>query len=444
MNNRRTKAPIWSIKFILFSLLLAFFSVILGLYAGLHLSQWNTLDLLLAIMPQNQILPAENILVIGIDDVKDSKRSDTIMVININKSKHRVGVLSVPRDTYVELPKRGFTKINHAYAYGGVSMVKSAISRFLQIPITYYVVVDVKGVKEIVDRIGGVSVEVKKRLHYIDRAGNLFIDFEPGKQVLDGDQSIAYLRFRHDNQGDIGRIKRQQEFMQAMAQKVITSKQILKLPQLIQDINKYVDTNLNVGQMFNLGLEIKDALQQGHLKVNTIPGSIVLIKGVSYWKVDLPAAVKMINETIHGFNETEIADKSKSTYQTELGTAKKLTMTEVSTFMPKEEISPMIFPEGETIVVEVLNGNGIEGNATRMARYLKSKNIKVPRIGNAAHYKYPQTIIVDWKGKTVEALTLAKALNINPGYIITYYKPKKPLDITLVLGHDWEQLTIDR
>lgn len=429
------------VKFSIISIVVALFSMILGIYMGLYLSQWKIFDLLLTIMPQNQINPSENIMILGLDDVNGSKRSDTIMVININKRKNRVGVLSIPRDTRVELPERGFTKINHAYAYGGTKLVRETVSRFLQIPIQYYVVLDLQGVREIVDQIGGVSIDVEKKMYYVDKAGDLYIDFKPGKQDMTGVEAEAYLRFRNDKQGDIGRIKRQQKFLKSITRKVLLSKQIFKIPQLIKGLSKHVDTNLSAAQIFNLGLELKSAVEEGKLEVNTLPGAIVLINRVSYWKVDLPAAIKMIDETIHGFSHENITYAAETIITTSLGIATKLTMKEVNQLMPKNEIAENIFQDMITVSVEVLNGNGEKGLASRVAGMLKKRGVVVPKTGNGAHFNYPNTVIVDWKGKTVESLTLAKAININPKNIITYYKPLKGLDITIVLGKDWKTIS---
>jgi len=438
-NRRIRKSTI--VKFSLVSIVVALFSMILGVYMGLYLSQWKIFDLLLTIMPQNQINPSENIMVIGLDDVNGSKRSDTIMVININKTKNRIGVLSIPRDTRVELPARGYTKINHAYAYGGTKLVRETVSKFLQIPIQYYAVLDLKGVRKIVDQIGGVDIDVEKDMYYVDKAGDLYIDFKPGKQEMTGKEVEGYLRFRNDKQGDIGRIKRQQKFLKSITSKVLLSKQIFKIPQLIKELSHHVDTNLSATQIFNLGLDLKDAVEEGNLEVNTLPGAIVLINRVSYWKIDLPAAIKMIDETIHGFSHENIVQAETSTVTSNLGLAKKLTMKEVNQLMPKEDVKHNIFQDTITVSVEVLNGNGEKGMASRVARLLKNRGVVVPRTANGAHFNYPNTVIVDWKGMSVESLTLARAINVSPQNIITYYKPKKTLDITIVLGKDWAELS---
>lgn len=427
-------------KFILITTIVTLFSAVIGLYMGIRLSRWSLVDMLISIMPQNQIQPAENILLLGVDNSIDgTRRSDTIMVINLNRSQNRISILSIPRDTRIELPKVGYTKINHAYAIGDYKLVKSTVSRFLQIPIKYYIVVDLQGVKNIVDQIGGVPVDIKNRLYYVDRAGDLYIDFKPGRQILDGKKTIAYLRYRQYKNGDIGRIKKQQEFVKSLADRIISSKQIVKLPKVIGEMSKYVETNLSIGKMINLALEMNSFFEKGNLKVNTIPGSIVLIDGVSYWKVDLPKAIQLIDETIHGFGISQV-NNEQNQEKTQLGLAKKMTLSDVNKFMPKKKVDEIIFDKSITVSVEVLNGNGLPDTGVKVAAQLKKRGVKVPRIDNAGHFNYQHTVLVDWKGKKVETLTLAKALNIDPRNIVTYYKPKKSLDLTLVVGHDWEEL----
>ncbi|MDD5457005.1 MAG: LCP family protein [Candidatus Margulisbacteria bacterium] len=557
---RRKKNPSF-FKVFLISLALSFFTMILGLYLGILFSQWKLVNVLLTLMPQNRVEQSRNVLIIGIDDVKGSSRSDSIMVVNINKSKKRVGVLSIPRDTYIEIPNHGYTKINHAYAFGGIDLVKSTVSRFLQIPIDYYLVLDMAGVKNMVDQIGGVEMDIKYRMYYVDKAGDLYIDFQPGKQQLNGQKAMSYLRYRHDHGGDIGRISRQQSFVKAVVQKMMSPLQIIKLPQVISDLSKYVKTDLTLGQMYTLALEIKDAMDDEQIAISTLPGDVVLLGGVYYWKADLSAAAKVVNETIHGFStrnymiqeelalttsagttpdnslalinhmdrqvsddKTDKANRAKEEadrikkQQEEKARLEKLAKekeekeklaaqkiekekqekalkvklardkeeTEKKARLAKEKqeqeklarekaekeklareakekeeqeriaaekdeqeriakekehlVKLPIFQQGTTVSIEVLNGNGEPGIASKVAGKLKARGAIVPRVGEAAHHNYQNTVVVDWKGRTEEALELAKALNINPSYIVTYYLPKKTLDITVVVGKDWDSL----
>ncbi len=423
-------------------------TLFLGFYFGLLLSQWNFVNFLIHVLPQTKVSPADNILVLGVDELRGNSRSDTIMVINVNRATKKIGLLSIPRDSRVNIKGMGLDKINHAYAYGGVELVKDSLSDFLQIPIRYHVVLKLSGVKEVIDEIGGVEIDVKKRMYYVDKAGDLYIDFKPGKQNMDGKNATGFLRYRHDLQGDIGRIDRQQQFIKAVISKMLLPQNLVKLPKLVSDKDKYVESNLSVGQILGLAVEFKDSLERGDLKVNTLPGDVVLISGLYYWQVDMASATKMIDDTLHGFKESQIVKKEITSNiklaNKSFGKPKILTLVEIKKFMPEEEKlsgKNNIFEKGITISVEVLNGNGVTGSAAIVGDILKAKGIVVSRIDNGAHFKYENTVLVDWKGKTSESLRLAKAMNINPANIIMYSLPAKTIDMCLVLGKDWEKLT---
>ncbi len=424
-----------------------FVTVIVGLYLGLLLSQWNLVNYLIHVLPQTKLSPADNILVLGLDNVKDSSRSDTIMVINVNRLTKKLGILSIPRDSRIDIRGRGPDKINHAYAYGGVDLVKESLSAFLRVPIKYHVVLKLDGVKGAIDEIGGIDMDIQKRMYYMDKAGDLYIDFKPGKQVLNGEQATSFLRFRHDAQGDMGRISRQQQFVKAVVSKMLQPQNLVKLPKLVSDKEKYVDTNLSVGQILGLANEFKSTIERGDLNVNTLPGEVLFLNGLYYWKVDLASSSKMIDDTLHGFKEIKIVKKEVVTSNIKLaneefGKPKVLTLVEIKKFMPEEEkTNNMIFEKGIEVSVEVLNGNGITGSATVVGDILKKRGIVVARVNNGAHFQYENTVIVDWKGKTNESLKLAKAMNINPANIISYSLPAKTIDMCVVLGKDWEKLT---
>ncbi|MDD4526832.1 MAG: LCP family protein [Candidatus Margulisbacteria bacterium] len=425
-----------------------FVTIIVGFYFGLLVSQWNFINFLLHVLPQTQVSPADNILVLGIDDVKGIGRSDTIMVVNVNRATKKIGLLSIPRDSRVNIKGHGLDKINHAYAYGGINLVKETLTELLQTPIKYHVVLKLGGVKDIINEIGGVDIDVQKRMYYMDKAGDLYIDFKPGQQEMNGEQATSFLRFRHDEKGDIGRIGRQQQFIKAVISKMLMPQNLVKLPKLISEKEKYVDTNLSVGQMLGLAVEFKDSLESGKLNVNTLPGAIMLVDGLYYWRIDLASATKMIDETLHGFNEINIVKKEVASSNIKLanknfGKPKMFTLVEIKKFMPEEKtaINDNIFEKGLTISVEVLNGNGVTGSAAVVAELLKKRGVVVARVENGAHFQYENTVLVDWKGKTSESLRLAKAMNINPANIIMYSLPAKTIDMCLVLGKDWEKLT---
>ena len=127
-------------------------------------------------------------------------------------------MLSIPRDSRVKIDGHGWDKINHAYAYGGSKLSKSVVEKLLGIPIEYTVVMNFQGFVRMIDALGGVTIDVEKRMYYSDPYDDdrgLYIDLHPGVQKLNGKAAIEYVRYR-DEEGDIGRVARQQKFLTAL------------------------------------------------------------------------------------------------------------------------------------------------------------------------------------------------------------------------------------
>ena len=168
-----------------------------------------------------------NILLMGEDNVDGSRRSDTILFITVDIDDKNIRVLSLPRDTRVMIPGHGTQKLNHAFAYGGQDLMRATVTNYLGEPILYYMIVDYDSFPAFVDMLGGVEIDVPKRMRYVDRAGGLDINIQPGLQTLDGKTALHFVRFRKDALGDIGRIQRQQQFLKAMLKKAYDPRVII-------------------------------------------------------------------------------------------------------------------------------------------------------------------------------------------------------------------------
>ncbi|MDD4722947.1 MAG: LCP family protein, partial [Acidaminococcaceae bacterium] len=178
----------------------------------------------------------KNIVVMGVDKREgDVGRSDTLFVVMFDAKNNHASLLSIPRDTMVKIPQNGWDKINHAYAYGGHKMTSQTVEEFLGIRINNYVIIDFKGFVRIIDAIGGIDIDVEKNMHYTDPYDDdgLVINLNKGWQHLDGKKAIEYVRYR-DEEGDIGRIKRQQKFIASVYHKITSPKILLKVPGLIK------------------------------------------------------------------------------------------------------------------------------------------------------------------------------------------------------------------
>jgi len=221
------------------------------------------------------------LLLMGVDSRQgEAARADTIMVAFVDMDKRKMSILSIPRDTYVYVPGHGNTKINHAHAYGGPDLMLETVSNFLGVPVNKYVELDFEGFVNIVNILGGVTMDIPQRMYRPSEG----IDLYPGEgQFLDGDKALQFVRYRGYKTADIGRIEAQQQFLKALADQAISLGTVVKLPSLISEVRENTNTNLSVKQMLGLAKIAKDA-GTGQLETATLPGESVKIDGVSYWQ----------------------------------------------------------------------------------------------------------------------------------------------------------------
>lgn len=222
------------------------------------------------------------VLLLGCDmrEGESVGRSDTIMIAFVNLEEGAVNLLSIPRDTRVALAEgKGTTKINHAFAYGGEPLTRKTIENFLDVEIDRYVQVDFEGFAGIIDALGGITYNVEQRMYKPEEN----IDLQPGEQTLDGKQALAYVRWRGTPTADIGRIERQQKFLNAVLDQVMSSGTIFKLPQLLNEINQSVDTDFTLSELKAL-VEIYKDYPSVSFASDMLPGQDARINGISYWE----------------------------------------------------------------------------------------------------------------------------------------------------------------
>lgn len=269
-----------------------FSSAALGI-ASAVISRFALLEAFLTMMSTTPFIGDTNMLVIGLDNVAGSRRSDTIMVVHISPKDRKVSVVAVPRDTIMDVPGVGLTKINHSFAYGGVTLTKNTLERFLGVNIPFTIVINLDGLAKIIDTLGGLTINVEKRMYYVDYAGGLFVDLYPGIQHLNGRQAVGYVRFRHDTEGDIGRILRQQKFMQALARRIITKKNVLSAPKVIMSLLANISTNMSTRQILGLALSMRQSFDVGNIEMVSLPGDPIMIDRVFYLKPNLAEAERI-------------------------------------------------------------------------------------------------------------------------------------------------------
>jgi len=277
--------------------LIVVFSATLGIAISIS-SKFALLETLLTMMSTSSFSGETNILVVGLDAGVRTHRSDTIMVMNVNHNTKKVSVVSIPRDTLMNVPGFGLTKVNHSFAYGGTSLAKKTLERFLGVKIPFTVAIDIDGLATVIDALGGITIDVERRMYYVDYAGGLYIDLYPGRQLLDGRKAIGYVRYRSDAAGDFGRISRQQKFVKALAERIITHKSALKAPRLIVSLLANIDTNMTTSQVLGMSMSMRQSLDIGNIEIATIPGSSIMIDNVYYLKPDLFETDKVVSRML--------------------------------------------------------------------------------------------------------------------------------------------------
>lgn len=247
---------------------------------------------------------------IGTDPFK-ATRTDCMIVAALDPDKNTVNAISIPRDSKVYLAgNKGIDKINAAHAYGGPELTIKTVNQTLGINIDHYIIINYAALKELVKALGGVEVYVEKRMKYTDHAGKLYIDLQPGKQLLSADQAEQYLRFRHDPEGDIGRIKRQQWFMKGVINKLKDPSIIFKMPQLIELSQKYVKTDMDLATLMKIGGFAKD-IDLDKIQIATLPGTPSQFSRLSYWLIDVNGSQVLVDRLMHGFEDTDTKGDSK-------------------------------------------------------------------------------------------------------------------------------------
>lgn len=221
-----------------------------------------------------------SVLLMGIDTGDlgrvDQGRSDTMMVATVNPETNKTTLVSIPRDSYVDIVGYGTTdKINHAYAFGGAAMSMDTVENFLQIPIDHYVKINMAGVKELVDAVGGISVNNDLEFNY---EGNYF----PFGQInLDGAQALAFSRMRYeDPRGDYGRQLRQRLVVEGVAKKGLSLGGISQYQNILNTLEGNMQTDLTFADMQDIGLKYSGAF--GTFDQLQMQGEGTMINGISY------------------------------------------------------------------------------------------------------------------------------------------------------------------
>lgn len=232
-----------------------------------------------------------SVLLLGVDKRPgDQGRSDSLMIMTVNPTKHTTKIISIPRDTRTEIVgKNRIDKINHAFAFGGIQMSVNTVEKFLNIPIDYYLEVNMEGFKGIVDAIGGVEV-----MNTLDFTNDGF-HFKKGLLSLNGEKALSFSRMRYeDPQGDFGREARQRQIIQEVINKGTKIKSLVSYKDILNSISKNLETNLSLDEMFDIQKSYRGATDS--IEQQQLEGSGKMIKGIYYYLVPEENRLALSNE----------------------------------------------------------------------------------------------------------------------------------------------------
>lgn len=220
------------------------------------------------------------ILVLGVDE--GGGNTDAIFTLRVEGG--RTSITQIPRDSYINSHSFGPVKANALYAYGGLDAVKSELSRLMGRQINHHILVNLNGIRTLSDLVGGVEVDVPKRLYYRDRSQGLLIDLQPGPQVLQGEDLEGFLRWRHDEEGDLGRLARQQLVLRSLFGSMTRPENLVRLPALIQAAGQNLDTDLGAMELGGL----ITAMGITELETERLPARPFYQDGISYLDTEWP------------------------------------------------------------------------------------------------------------------------------------------------------------
>ncbi|EGO8666095.1 LCP family protein [Enterococcus sp. C1(2024)] len=293
MARRRRKSRGKKIFLIILAVLIVLVLAIVGVGAKLYLDLSHSIEKTYESVERTQgerTKPVDldkqepfSVLLMGIDTGDlgrvDQGRSDTMMVATVSPEDKQTTIVSIPRDTYVDIVGRDTKdKINHAYAFGEAAMAMDTVQKYVDIPIDHYVSINMKGLKELVDAVGGI--EVNNDLTFSQDG----YDFTIGKITLDGDQALSYSRMRYeDPNGDYGRQERQRKIVEGVAKKVLSLNGVSNYQSVLNALESNMKTDMSFDEMKKIALDYREAF--GTIKQDQLQGEGFMQDNISYQKV---------------------------------------------------------------------------------------------------------------------------------------------------------------
>ncbi|MEM6868281.1 MAG: LCP family protein, partial [Cyanobacteria bacterium P01_C01_bin.121] len=345
-------------------------------------------------------------------------RTETMLLVRVDPEEKAVNVLSIPRDTRVDIPGYGFEKINQANFEGGAELAAQTVTHnFDNVEIDRYVRVSTTAFKEIVDLVGGIEVLVAKAMEYEEKTQGLVIDLQPGLQNLNGDEAEQFARFRQDSYGDIGRVQRQQILLKALRQRMTNPAVLPKLPQIIRVLQQRIDTNLSVEELlalagFGMDIDAKD------LHMVMLPGRFSDPEEyrASYWLADYTTSSDLMRTYFDAQPAELVANESFG----------------VNYYEPPSDAAL------SGLQIAIQNATEDSYASASMAEYLRDQgfyNVYVVRNWSDVNRK---TSVVAQRGDIGSAIALKELIDL--GQVVSDSTGDIDSDITIRVGEDWLKL----
>lgn len=372
------------------------------------------------------------ILVMGLDfrdwEAGETARTDTMMLVSVDPVNLTVGMLSIPRDLWVNIPGFEYAKINTAYFLGesyqlpggGPGLAVKTVEEVIGVPINFYAQLDFYSFIKFIDEIGCIDLKIRREITIDPLGPGNTVTLKPGTQPLCGAEALAYARQRYTDGGDFDRSQRQMEVIMAIRDQILNLNKLPGLvanaPLLYNDLSQGVRTNLNMQQIIQLAIlasripreNIKqDIIGEDHVEFGTSPDGLSIVKPI-------PDKIRLLRDELF-------------TSGGPLAPAAN----------PNLASDPAAMMQAEQARVIVQNGTGQDGLATRMSEYLRSQGVNVVQEGNADQM-YGQMSLIDFTGKPYTLAYLAKTMNIDTSHIFSRYDPNSPADVAVVIGQDWQ------
>ncbi len=310
-------------------------------------------------------------------------------------------------------------------------MLRETLVNLTGIPIDYFVKVNYKSFPRIIDAIGGVDIYVEKKLQYNDYSGKLFINIPKGQQHMDGKTALGYVRFRHDPLGDIGRVKRQQKFIDIVMQKLKSPLIITKIPALVNEVIDALDTDLAPLEALKL-LQFANNIPPDRITMFMAPGKVGFSKNISYWILDNNAFSLQLAAKLPPADDSTL--ESLETVNLDITPE-----TKEAAYFDTDKLDEL---RSRIMSIRILNGDGEKGISRRAAQIFQRIGIEVPYTGNARHYDYKACSIIyppDSDESVKEgAAALAELCGITNEKLI--HADRTATSLTLILGHDKNEL----